>query len=329
MDNPVTFPYVQGYDATWEVYRNDGLEFIDRLPRSIKTLKLYEEMFVDIVFGIQTAGLQLSTLELYNDTFRSAGTNVFGQDEDMLFLESQTSLKALQFATYPLIQYLSPPIVSSSVTQLQLSLPYTSHCSPICIAWVLSAFPTIEKLDIRSEDALSRADMRTYEPNYNLIELNLNRTLTSPTILNVIGSLAPNIRHLAYGLNEISSDKNMLESKRHLYNYPITTNEDDGTAYYHVDITNFDLDTFRLTCNLGKGTVTGETDIYYEIVNENQVKRFIVSNGHKSITVVRDKNSPRLTMMTKVRVSCKKIIKLIIDNKTLVTFKDNDISLDL
>jgi hypothetical protein len=329
IDNPVTFPYTQGHNATWVRYRNDGLQFIDRLPRSITTLKLYEEMFVDIVFGIQAAGLQLSTLELYSDIRRSAGTNVFEQDEDMLFLESQTSLKTLQFATYSLIQYLNPPIVSSSVTQLQLYLPFTSHCSPICIAWVLSAFPAIEKLDIVSEDALCRADMSAYKPNYNLIELNLNRTLTSPTILNMIGSLAPNIRHLAYSLNEVGSDKTMLDSKRHLYNYPITTNEDDGTAYYHVDVTNFDLDTFRLTCNLGKDIVTGEIDIYYEIVNENQVKRFIVSSGHKPLTVVRDKNSPHLTMMTKVRVSCKKIIKLIIDNKTLVTFKDNAISLDL
>jgi hypothetical protein len=145
----------------------------------------------------------------------------------------------------------------------------------------------------------------------------------------MIGSLAPNIRHLGYSLNEIGPSKIMLDAKRHLYNYPITTNDDYGTAYYHVDVTNFDLDTFRLTCNLGKNTDAGEIDIYYEIVNENQVKRFIIPSGHKYITVVRDKDSPRLIMMTRVRVSCKKIIKLIIDDKISVTFKGNDISLDL
>ncbi|KAI8882343.1 hypothetical protein K501DRAFT_334087 [Backusella circina FSU 941] len=328
--NPLARYYMDNHAGTVNAYKEKGSGFISKLPKSIAILKLHSEIFDSVVPDIRISGLQLSTFEMTDFNREYLGTNAFDHDEDLEFITSQISLKTLKFATNTMRRCVSPFVVSSSVTKLCFIVSLNSFCDRMCVAWVLSAFPSIKKLDIYSDDPFScEVNVDTFEPNYNLKELNINYTSTNSKILNVIGTLAPNIKHLSYGLKEFTDGPTVDESERDYYNYPVSTNSEYGTETYYVDITNFDLDTFRLNCDMGSNAESGAIDIYFEIVRKSQVKRVILSSCRKYITVIKDKENPILKKKSKVKVSCNKIKTLILENVVSVTFKDDEISLTL
>ncbi|KAI8886559.1 hypothetical protein K501DRAFT_331180 [Backusella circina FSU 941] len=128
-----------------------GAEFIKRLPKTLKKLKLDISNFDHVLESLSQSGLKLTHLEFKDNEFTE---RMFEDGAQLDSLRSLISLKTLVITIITPIQHFEGGILSNSITKLVVKFergPPESedyHLQLFYLDWVLSRFPSLESLYI-------------------------------------------------------------------------------------------------------------------------------------------------------------------------------------
>jgi hypothetical protein len=255
---------------------SEGSFFLNKLPSTLKKLKLDPSIFTNIMEELDKAKLNLAELYFYD---QNDYTNTIKSPKELLYFKNMTSLKCLEIVFGSNIQEYSDGAVSDSITELKVRIdPIASH-NEMDLAWILSSFPSLRKLDIdKSGVSLVARKPKRGEIYPDLYKLGLFQCYIDSTVNSYLSAVAPNLLAVAWSLlsrrimGENWGTTRLVES-----DYPKT--EIKPNQHDIIDLSGRDLLEFHLSTVLDDNLLSKRRDCLLEIITSKGSKRFIYTDS--------------------------------------------------
>jgi hypothetical protein len=301
---------------------NEGSFFLNKLPSTLKKLTLDPSIFTNIMEELDQANLNLTELYFYD---QNEYTNIIKSPKELLYFKNMTSLERLTIVFGSNIQEYSDGVVSDSITELEVRIDTIASHNEMDLAWILSSFPSLRKLDIeKSGVSLVARKPKRGEIYPYLYKLGLFRCYIDPTVNSYLSAVAPNLLAVAWSLlSRGIMEENWRTTRLAESDYPKT--EIKPNQHDIIDFSGRDLLEFHLSTVLDDNPLTKRRDCLLEIITSKGSKRFIYTDSFLNGPVVEreitDKNelSPAIeNKMRKITLKCSNVKLFNINGMALV-----------
>ncbi|KAI8885701.1 hypothetical protein K501DRAFT_284127 [Backusella circina FSU 941] len=296
--------------ASHKAYLHEGSRFLNKLPSTLRRLKLDPIMFTNIMEELDQANLNLTELYFYD---QPEYTNIIKNPQELCYFTKMTTLKKLTTVLGSSIQEYNGDVVSNSVTEMEVRIDGITSHREMDLGWILSNFPSLRHLDIeKSGVAIVAREPREGESYPYLCKLGLFKCYIHPSVIKYLNVVAPNLLSVAWS---ILGDR-FLEVEDRGYR---------GTSFYDyldqpgiepnhhdiIDFTSRDLLEFHLSTVLDKNPLTKKRDCLLEIQTKRGTKKFIYTDSfikgpqlEKEITNKNDLPPKKEKKMRKITLKC-------------------------
>lgn len=255
--------------------------------------------------------------------------NSFETIRQVGYITKLNSLKQLRFDVNPALQSYTHIIISNTVTTLTVGINGAWMPKSIDIQWILSAFPSLNKLSICESIVLLKynGDIyagRSYPKLQTLIIIN---TPTDIGLVEYISTIAPNLKYFKWiAMNEYHMGR-LTTVFREWFVFKFrdffrAMERDKGG--YKMDLTSYHLNKIHLLLCLGHAFSNEESNLCLalNVNHQTHILIFFKNNFYSLETIAEGKQYSRRRDIT---VNCNPFKKLRID-KHLITMKDGRLS---
>jgi hypothetical protein len=311
-------------DITKTVHLKEGPRLLKRLPRSLKSLKIYTHIFENIMELLEKSDINPESLAFFETNHYG---DVLRKPNDFEYLQKLSALKTMQVALNDIFPAYNNAW-SISLTTLRVSIEGNSPEKNMDFSRLLNMFPLLQELYIRYSGAkFVIGDFRN-KIHYNLKKVDLGYSSSDTQLLHFLSFAAPNLKELCYYIfgNAIKTSIEKERMAKPLYiHLPLM---ESTLPHYKVDLSGFNLDLLQLWIQLGDTSLDIKCRVLFEIIMRGKVKMFIFSEAFTQISVIHNVNDESIKTMSKVTVVCDRINRIKINHAICVDLKDSKLYLD-
>lgn len=183
------------FESTRSNYQCQGDRLLSHLPTTLKTLRMDTAYFENIMYALEKSSVNPIRLEFYQNDQESF--HVFNGADELVYLQSWTSLKELRVTVDSAMQAYNQNAASTSVVKLNMAVKGDVVCNTVDFGWFLTTFPCLEDLELHFAGTVFVGINVDIEKTYpNLQTLKIECGTASPILEDVIHTIIPNLKSL-------------------------------------------------------------------------------------------------------------------------------------
>jgi hypothetical protein len=296
------------HNATESIYREEGIPILSKISKTIKSLNLDSRYFNGMIRILNSGCVNLTTLSVLDDEEKSI---LFTDPNQLSLLHDLPALNSLTFAFNCSLQEYGYNTASKTVTKINVAIKGTSLLDDLDICWILSIFPSLQKIRIE----YSNARLVCYQDQISSVFPSLSSvtfgvSAVHPKIFSMLYKIAPNIKQVGltiYG----DALKRSIQEKFGVLNLILpevslqTTDSDE--ANYKIDLVDWELEEFNLNVRLTQGM--SEDEGFVLVVNSSY---FVISRDFSRISAERYSLSDEYEELYRIIIDapCAKTIRI-------------------